>query len=116
MDAGVIGNGYWEDAEVVPDQFRREFRVLHETGDYVRAVELVRNDLDADIKERLSTILSEIHNDPKAQPVLKAYYNTHRFDKPTASDIERINSFSTVLAKVQPNTRPDSQPKPEPAH
>ena len=60
----------------------------------VRALELVRGDLDADIKERLDAILTSIHTDTAAQGIRSAYFNTQRFDKPTEQDISRLNDFA----------------------
>ncbi len=94
VDIGVVSDSHWTDANIVPESFRKKLRVLHETDEVVRALELVRGDLDADIKQRLGLILQSMHTDANAENVREAYFKTHRFDKPTEVDIKRLNDFA----------------------
>ena len=94
VDIGVMSDSHWTDATIVPESFRKSLRVLHETKEVVRALELVRGDLDADIKQRLGMILQSMHADATAEGVRTAYFNTQRFDKPTEIDIQRLNDFA----------------------
>ncbi|MFK8029038.1 MAG: phosphate/phosphite/phosphonate ABC transporter substrate-binding protein [Gammaproteobacteria bacterium] len=100
VDIGVISDGRWQDSRIVPDSFRRSFRVLHETREVVRALELVRDDLDADIKQRLRTVLESIHADVNAKKVRASYFDTQRFDMPTEQDISRLNDFAAHTVPV----------------
>src|SRR5229473_2985660 len=43
--------------------------------------ELVRKDLEPDIKTRLKEILLKVHEDPKAKQALKSYSSTTKFDE-----------------------------------
>lgn len=94
VDVGVISDGRWADESIVPQSFRLSLRVLHETDAVVRALELVRGDLDADIKERLGTLLTGMHEDAASATVRRAYFETDRFDLPTEQDISRLNDFA----------------------
>ncbi len=105
VDVGVISDSRWNDSETVPDGFRRSLRVLHETQEVVRALELVRGNLDADIKERLDTILQSIHADTAAKSVRSAYFDTQRFDKPTEQDISRLNEFAAHNGATAPQAQ-----------
>ncbi len=112
VDIGVISDGRWNNSDIVPDSFRNGFRVLHETQEVVRALELVRGNLDADIKERLDLILQSIHTDASAQMVRNAYYDTQRFDKPTEQDIIRLNDFAARTGVTAPLAQSAWVPKP----
>ncbi|MEM7083205.1 MAG: phosphate/phosphite/phosphonate ABC transporter substrate-binding protein [Pseudomonadota bacterium] len=94
VDVGVINDSCWRNPNVVPDSLRDDFRIVHETGDVVRALELVRSDLDADIKARLSQLLQSMHDSERTEAVRSAYFDTQRFDAPTQDDIQRLHEFS----------------------
>lgn len=100
VDVGVLSSTHWADNNIIPENMRKKFRVIHESGEVVRALELVRTDLDADIKQRLGEILSEIHADTDAVEVRRAYHDTQRFDAVTEVDRERVTSFSELMKVI----------------
>ncbi|MDR7067631.1 phosphonate transport system substrate-binding protein [Pseudoxanthomonas japonensis] len=79
VDAGVVSNLDWEDVRRMPPAFRRDFRVIHETQDFPRALEMVRGDLDPKVEARLREVLLEAASDPAARDALKVFFRTTRF-------------------------------------
>lgn len=79
VDAGVVSNLDWDDVRRMPPAFRRDFRVIHETQDYPRALEMVRGDLDPKIEARLREVLLEAGQDPAAREALQTFFRTTRF-------------------------------------
>ncbi len=79
VDAGVVSNLDWDDVRRMPPAFRRDFRVIHETQDFPRALEMVRGDLDPKIEARLREVLLEAAQDPAASEALSVFFRTTRF-------------------------------------
>ena len=79
VDAGVVSNLDWDDVRRMPPAFRRDFRVIHETQDFPRALEMVRGDLDRKIEARLREVLLEAAQDPAAREALSVFFRTTRF-------------------------------------
>lgn len=79
VDAGVVSNLDWDDVRRMPPAFRRDFRVIHETQDFPRALEMVRGDLDPKIEARLHEVLLEAAQDPAAREALSVFFRTTRF-------------------------------------
>ena len=79
VDAGVVSNLDWDDVRRMPPAFRRYFRVIHETQDFPRALEMVRGDLDPKIEARLREVLLEAAQDPAAREALSVFFRTTRF-------------------------------------
>jgi phosphonate transport system substrate-binding protein len=67
VDAGVVSNLDWEDIGRMPPAFRADFRIIHETPDYPRALEMVRGDMDPKVEARLREVLLQAANDPGAR-------------------------------------------------
>ena len=79
VDAGVVSNLDWDDVRRMPPAFRRDFRVIHETQDFPRALEMVRGDMDPKIEARLREVLLEAAQDPAAREALSVFFRTTRF-------------------------------------
>ena len=79
VDAGVVSNLDWDDVRRMPPAFRRDFRVIHETQDFPRALEMVRGDLDPRVEARLREVLLEAASDPAARDALNVFFRTTRF-------------------------------------
>ena len=93
VDAGVISNIDWQSEQRMPAVFRRDMRVLHETEDVPRAVEMVRADLDPAVRARLQEVLLEASHDPVAGPALHKFFGTtafHRIDPASQRTLERL--------------------------
>jgi phosphonate transport system substrate-binding protein len=79
VDVGAISDIDWENPLMLPPAFRPDLEVIATTPDYPRALEMVRGDLDARIRERLRTLLLQAASDPDAGAALAQYFHSTGF-------------------------------------
>jgi phosphonate transport system substrate-binding protein len=79
VDAGAISSIDWQDRRRVPEAFRADFRIIHESAPYPRALELVRAGLEPEVEARLREVLLQAAGDPAARDALKLFFHTSRF-------------------------------------
>ena len=90
-DAGAISNLDWEDPKKAPEQLKEGLKIIYETQPVTRSMMMVRQTLDADIKERLASVLAQMHETPEGQAALKKYFKVSRYDPldgPAAEGLE----------------------------
>jgi phosphonate transport system substrate-binding protein len=100
VDAGAFSNLDWDDDDRMIESQKAEIRIFHRTNSIPRGFELVRQDLDPEIKKRLKQILLNSHLDPGAKEALKAYKKTTKFDElddTASSRLEWIESLSKIM-------------------
>ena len=100
-DVGVYNNLDWENDEHNPPQYRKNMHIIHKSKRFPRAIELVRNDLDDRIKQRLKTILLDMHKDPSTKRVLRAYQKTKKFDALDAQSLEALKQAAELTRIVE---------------
>lgn len=79
VDAGAVSDLDWDNPRAVPPALRERLRVVHRSGPIPRALELVRGDLPAPVRERLRRLLLDAAADPQARPALAAFFGTTAF-------------------------------------
>ena len=79
VDAGVFSSLDWEDDRRMPAAFRSDMKVIYQTPDYPRALEMVRGDLDPKVEARLREVLLQAANDPDAREAMALFFRTTRF-------------------------------------
>ena len=97
VEVGALSNLDWADPQRMPPAFKADLRVIHQTPDYPRALELVRADLPQPVEERLREVLLEAAEDPEAGPALHQFFHTSRF---LPLDDELRKSLSELRAGV----------------
>lgn len=80
VDAAAFSNQDWDELQQASPAIASELMVFHQSREFPRALELVRDGLDPVIEQRLREILLAAHDDPAARPALDAYLRTERFD------------------------------------
>ena len=104
-DAGAVSSLDWEDDSRFPDAFKRDFRVIHQTAPYPRALELTRGDLRPEVRERLREVLLEAAGDPEAGNALAQFFGTSRFlplDRETGKVLDALRvGVGRVRAEVE---------------
>lgn len=93
VDAGAFSNLDWEDLSQLPADFRDDLVVVHGTAPFPRAVEVVRGDMDARVRERLREVLLGAADDPQAREPMLHFFNTTRFveiDEATRASLESL--------------------------
>lgn len=98
--AGVLSNVDWESVDSMPESFRKDFVIFHQTAPLPRALELVRGDLDDDLKTALKTTLLEMGDNPAAAGALQAYHGTLRFDELAAEDWAVMTELRSTFAQL----------------
>lgn len=101
VDAGAVSSVDWADRERIPATFLRDFRVIHRTAPYPRAVEMVRDGLDPAVRERLQQVLLDAASDPKAQDALQRFFGTSGFHRVDAPMQRRLDELKQGLARVR---------------
>lgn len=98
--AGAFSNLDWDKEDHLPSQYRAQFSIFKKLPPVVRAVELVRRDLNPALKRRLEGILLQAGDDPKAQPVLHAYQRTKKFDALSGEQKQLIYDMYSIVDLV----------------
>ena len=101
VDAGVISSLDWGDAMRLPPSFRQDLKILHETPDYPRALEMVRGDLDPKVEARLREVLLEAAADPAAREALNLFFRTTRFLPVDAESLQGLDRLREGAARVR---------------
>ena len=101
-DAGAMSNLDWDESQVMNPTMKDELEIFYETEAIPRALELVRKDLDPQIKAKFKEILLTIHEDPMAKDALRAYVKTTRFqelDAETRRSLVNIRELGKYIAE-----------------
>jgi len=101
VDAGAVSSVDWSDGKRIPANFLRDFRIIHRTEPYPRAVEMVREGLDPQVRDRLQQVLLEAASDPQAQPALKTFFGTSGFHRVDAQMQHRLDELKQGLTRVR---------------
>lgn len=98
VDVGVMSNLDWRSPARMPEAFKKDLVVIGRSDDYPRALELVRGDLDAKVRDRLRQVLVEAATDPLAGPALREFFGTTGF---LPVDEEARRSLQSLQAMVR---------------
>jgi phosphonate transport system substrate-binding protein len=79
VDAGAFANLDWTDLNRLPQSYRDDLVVIHETAPFPRAVEVVRPGMDPRVEARLREVLLGAAQDPDAREALLRFFGTNRF-------------------------------------
>jgi phosphonate transport system substrate-binding protein len=88
VDAGAYSNIDWSNLHRLPQSFRDDLVVIHETANFPRAVEVVREGLDPALEARLRQVLLDAANDPQAREPMLRFFGTTRF-LPIEGELQR---------------------------
>ena len=93
VDAGVFSSLDWADERRMPPAFRPDMKIIYETPDYPRALEMVRGDIDPKVEARLREVLLQAADDPDAREAMALFFRTTRFlpiDAASRQGLERL--------------------------
>jgi phosphonate transport system substrate-binding protein len=100
VDVGAMSNLDWENPRAMPPSYRRDLRIIHQTPDYPRALELVRKGLDPRVRERLREVLLQAADDPDASEALLHFFRTTRFLPVDAGSERQLDYLRRAVARV----------------
>ena len=95
VDAGAFANLDWSDLSRLPQTYRDDLKVIHETQPFPRAVEVIRPDMDPRVEARLREVLLAAAEDPDAREPLLRFFGTNRFvplDDAAEASLVRLSS------------------------
>ncbi|MDH5556317.1 MAG: phosphate/phosphite/phosphonate ABC transporter substrate-binding protein, partial [Alphaproteobacteria bacterium] len=79
-DAGAISNLDWDNPKKAPARLKDSLTVIHETPPVIRSMMMVRRTLDPEIKDRLASVLTQMHETSDGRTALNAYFKVSRYD------------------------------------
>lgn len=79
-DAGAISNLDWENPKKAPERLKESLTIIHETQPIIRSLMMVRRTLDPDMKKRLASVLTRMHETSEGQAALNDYFKVSRYD------------------------------------
>jgi len=100
-DVGAVSNVDWSDPRRFPDAFKRDFRVIHETKAYPRALELVRDGMEPKVEARLREVLLQAADDPEAGEALRLFFGTSRFLPLDHDSVRVLENLRRGVARVR---------------
>ncbi|NZA28101.1 phosphate/phosphite/phosphonate ABC transporter substrate-binding protein [Luteimonas sp. SJ-92] len=100
VDVGAMSNLDWDNPRSTPHSYRHDLRILHQTPDYPRALEMVRGDLDPAVQARLREVLLEAADDPDAAEALLGFFQTTRFLALDAETARGLDYLRKAVARV----------------
>nr|WP_245622609.1 phosphate/phosphite/phosphonate ABC transporter substrate-binding protein [Pseudoxanthomonas dokdonensis] len=101
VDAGVVSNLDWDNPLRIPSAFKRDFRIIHRTPDYPRALEMVRGDMPAKVEQRLREVLLQASQDPQAKQALDQFFRTTRFLPVDAASQQSLDHLRQGVGMVR---------------
>jgi phosphonate transport system substrate-binding protein len=101
IDVGVMSNLDWDNPRRVPTAFRRDLKIIGQTGTVPRAIELVRRDLDPRVEARLREVLLQAAQDPDAEEALLGFFKTTRFLAIDPASQDALDRLATGVARVR---------------
>ncbi len=97
VDAGAFSDVDWNNLHRLPQAFRNDLVVIHQTAPFPRALEVVRGNLDPRVEAALRQVLLQAGDDPEAREPLLRFFGTNRF-RPVDAGVEA--SLATLRAGV----------------
>ncbi len=101
-DAGAFSNRDWGNPTHMPESFRNHMRLIAQSQDVPRAVELMRADVDPVIRAALITVLIGASEDAAANEALQEYFGTTRFvsiEPASAAVLEKLGDQVLALRR-----------------
>ncbi|WCL53616.1 PhnD/SsuA/transferrin family substrate-binding protein [Gimibacter soli] len=94
--AGALSDEDWASPQIEEPLARTRMKVISTSEPLLRAVTLVRKDMDPELKARLIAALKNMHDDPDGRQALRDYNRVRRFDyadEAILADMERMRVY-----------------------
>jgi len=101
VDAGAFSNVDWDELVADPRGFAGDLRIIHETQDFPRAIEIVRPGLRPAVEQRLRQVLLEAHLDPEGVEALQRFFRTNRFVPVSPELVEDLRQLAPGVRRIR---------------
>lgn len=95
--AAAFSNEDWDSDWRMPEGFRRDISVFHETDEVPRSLEVVRPGLDPLVRSRIVQSLLSLNDHSDARDILTGYYKASDFSELTKSQLEALEKIREVI-------------------
>lgn len=100
VDVGAVSNLDWSNPQHIPEFFKRDLVILHESPDVPRGVEVVRRDLDPAVRQRLHDVLVAIGKADSGDTSPELVKQNQRFFDLEQRDRQDLKWLSSGVANV----------------
>lgn len=100
IDAGAYSNLDYETEDHNPTFFRQSFIRFYETNAIPSAIESVRSSLPDEVKNRIQTLLLDMHKDSSLNDVLFSYQRTKQFDAISETVQAELQAVKAIIKVV----------------
>lgn len=100
VQAAAFSNLDWASDNDLPKAIRDDMKIIYKTNKFPRAIEIVRQDLDPEIKQRIKALLLDVHKQPDAVSALKSYQKVKQFSLLDESDhagLDEVAKLATIV-------------------
>lgn len=102
-DAGAYHNQNWSKPTDNPEAMKKDLKIIYQGKPMPRMIEMLRKDLDPQVKAKIITILLRAHEDPAAAAALKAYGpETVKFDELKGKAREELLEAMSLVKYMGP--------------
>ncbi|HVR81354.1 MAG TPA: phosphate/phosphite/phosphonate ABC transporter substrate-binding protein [Luteimonas sp.] len=101
VDAGSMSALDWDNPQRVPTSYRKDLKIIQESPQYPRALEMVRGDLNPKVQARLREVLITAASDPDAREALLQFFRTTRFLPVDPATDANLRSLREGIARVR---------------
>jgi len=102
-DAGAYHNQNWSNPTDNPEAMKQDLKIIYQGKPMPRMIEMLRKDLDPQVKAKVINVLLHAHEDPAAVAALKAYGpETAKFDELKGKAREELLEAMSLVKYMGP--------------
>ncbi len=100
VQIGALNNHDWNKSDHLPKSFRDDFKIISISQKFPRGIELVRAGMSIKLKNKIKSLLLNIHDSPDAEFILERYQKTTKFQVLDDNIEQIINNTREMLTLV----------------
>lgn len=93
VQIGALNDHDWNKSDHLPKSFRDDFKIIAISQKLPRGIELVRSGMSIELKNKIKSLLLNIHDSPDADFILERYQKTTKFEA-LDDNIEQIIKYT----------------------
>ncbi len=105
VNAGAMSNVDYINMKKSLGPWQKDMKIVYETAPFPAALEMVRRDLDPNIKRRLTQTLLGAHRDKAAGAAIAAYNSTSKFEKVDQGLKQKLDDLGQFVNLIRPEIK-----------